>query len=557
MSLRKAAWTGVLAALVGAACFRVEARAWEPNRQDREAAVRTGALGGWFRRLSAWLDGRVPAQPDRIDEAGVRALLARPAVADALARRHLMAKVGVERLEAFAREDGAARAFLGWLFARPDAIALCLLGATPVGAARRQRDDWTIEPAVLARWSRIARADPESKKGLWLRLAIAVSLSPPGTGEPGVGQAKVPADPLDRYRHFKSAWERGELVPAFATHTVWELRQVVRSNASDADLAWVRAMIETWRPDLWRREEAVRSTSEVQYTRSPIPYGNTFRNVIAGGGKCGPRAAWALFVCRAFGVPAVGVRQPGHACAAYKSAHPEGEPQPGSLWKVVYGRGWSASRVGGLAGPEFLEEMRLRAHREAFRLGERVRWLAAAVGSEARAKALRALADQVQRAALERDPPPPLQTPAAPRHRPREAPAPPPAGVIYIEAAAYTRIAGAVVMESADGGKQVWCPKNGENWGPTTRIDYAVRVPRAGRWGLTLRVATPNPGQVVEVWRGGRRLATVRVPNTAGLWATTPEVEVVLEAGPQTLMLTRPRPQRGLAIRWLRLRPKP
>ena len=61
-----------------------------------------------------------------------------------------------------------------------------------------------------------------------------------------------------------------------------------------------------------------------------------------------------MMVCHAFGIPAIGVGQPAHACVAYKAVNPLTQPQPGSAWKVGYGRGWEFSKLMGLRGPDFL-----------------------------------------------------------------------------------------------------------------------------------------------------------------------------------------------------------
>lgn len=39
----------------------------------------------------------------------------------------------------------------------------------------------------------------------------------------------------------------------------------------------------------------------------------TYRKLLSGGGKCGPRAWMGRFLCKSFGVPTFGCRQPGHA----------------------------------------------------------------------------------------------------------------------------------------------------------------------------------------------------------------------------------------------------
>lgn len=65
-----------------------------------------------------------------------------------------------------------------------------------------------------------------------------------------------------------------------------------------------------------------------------------------------PAGVMLLDICQAFGIPAIGVGQPAHVCVADKAANPLAEPQPGSAWKVGYGRGWEVSKLEGLAGPE-------------------------------------------------------------------------------------------------------------------------------------------------------------------------------------------------------------
>jgi len=55
---------------------------------------------------------------------------------------------------------------------------------------------------------------------------------------------------------------------------------------------------------------------------------------------------------------------------------------------------------------------------------------------------------------------------------------------------------------------------------------------------------------------GKDKLATMKIPNTTGLWRTTREVEIRLKKGVQTLRVSAPY-QRGIAVRWLELKLKP
>ena len=119
--------------------------------------------------------------------------------------------------------------------------------------------------------------------------------------------------PVDTNRNFKKAHKNKELVASFDGLNAWEYSKVVSSHASDADLTWGREMINTFRPDLLTGEMVVNITSQVWRRNSPVPYTN-MSTVLQGGGKCGPRSSFAVFICQAFGIPAIGVAQPAHAC---------------------------------------------------------------------------------------------------------------------------------------------------------------------------------------------------------------------------------------------------
>jgi len=477
-----------------------------------------------------------------------------------LLRSQLLRKVGAPALQDF-RKDRAQEAFLGWLWDNPAALHLFLEGATPLGLAQRDDDKTPIKVETLVLWSQLWKADPQSRDGLFLRLAIASALLPPGEGNHGAGQQVPPPDPAKRYQHFKQAYLAKELYPSFAHHSVWEYMQVVSSPASDADLAWTRQVVNTWRPDLRAKEQVVKTVSEVKYGNSPHPYGD-YKDVLDGGGKCGPRSSWGVMVCQAFGIPAVGVGQPGHACVAFKTAYPETQPQPGNSWKVDYGAGWEKSRIYGLSGPDFLQAIASRSRSAEFTRIERLRWLAAAVTGSvspeklASLKALLAaqmkdlrLAQPVfgegdNAAEAEREP---ATKPAAPVATKATA-SRVGAGVVMIPATAFSKLGGARVHESTGGGRQVYFEKNA----PNTWAEYPLEVSKAGKYLVVLQAATPNTGQAVDLLVDGRKLTTLAIPNSLGLWAETPPIEVELAAGPQILRFAVPS-QRGLAVKQIKL----
>ena len=510
-------------------------------------------------KLQALLAGRVSTLPIQ-GLADIREFETEAGVGLALSRHQLLRKVGAPTLQAF-RKDRAQEAFLTWLWDNPTALQLFLEGATPLGLTQRDEDKTPIKPETLVLWSQLWNGDPQSHDGLFLKLAIATALLPPGEGNHGAGQQVPPPDPAKRYQHFKQAYLAKELYPSFAHHSVWEYMQVVSSPASDADLAWARQVVNTWRPDLRAKEQVVKTVSEVKYGNSPHPYGD-YKDVLDGGGKCGPRSSWGVMVCQAFGIPAVGVGQPGHACVAFKTAYPETQPQPGNSWKVDYGAGWEKSRIYGLSGPDFLQAIASRSRSAEFTRIERLRWLVAAVagpvGAEKQADLKALLAAQMKELRLAKPVFGEGDNAAEAEHEPATKPAAPLAtkatasrvgpGVVVIQAAAFSRLGGARVHESTGGGRQVYFEKNA----PNTWAEYPLEVSRAGKYLVVLQAATPNTGQAIEVSLDGRKLATLAIPNSLGLWAETPPMEVELAAGPQVLRFAVPL-QRGLALKQIKL----
>jgi hypothetical protein len=558
------------------ALLPLTSQAWEPNAKELEAATKAGDFTGYFSNISAWLSQQVPAA-DKITEAALQALLKDEAFVNALDQRQFLAKLGADKAGAFAKADPANPQFLAALLKDTRVMDLWLeaVGPTPVPA--RDQNGYGLGTESLNIWKKILAADPDAKAGIYQKLAIATAIAPPGTGARGAGQALTPVDPLERYKHFKTAHQNKELFPSFDKLTVWDFTKVVQSGASNEDLAWAREMVNSWRPDLRIHEQVVDSTREVWRRNSPISFDNCYKNVLAGGGKCGPRSSWAVFICQAFGIPAIGVGQPQHACAAAKSAYPEIEPQPGSAWKVHQGMGWQVSKLEGTSGPGFLEAVEERAHAAEFSQIEHLRWLASALAAKDAADAVRAVVGKLRQAlpahapirvgAPQVDPnvegvakvtPAGVVTPATTPEAPiKVAP-----GTLHIEAEAFTKSfaeaaypaeqKGCVyVLDCFTGGKQLNLQKNMK----TCWVDYALDVPQAGTYEMTVRATVVNMDQLLEVSSGDTKLASINIPNTYGVWTTTPAVEVKLDKGPQTLRIAAPM-QRGVAIRWFELKAK-
>lgn len=526
---------------------------------DAGNAIRSGDFGGYLNDVTALLKQK---SAGKTDAAGLDALLKDPALANAVNQRQFIARLGPDKLGAFVKADAGNVEFVQWVLTSTEAMGEYLEAHVPIHLAAREQHAWTINPATLALWQKIVASDSDAKSGIPMKIAIATAIRPPGTGAPGAGQAKTQSDPLVRYKYFKDAHKAKELFPSFDKLTAWDMQYVVSSGASEEDLTWGRQMIRTWRPDLLINELVVNSTSEVWRRNSPIGFDNTYKNVLTGGGKCGPRSSWSIFICQAFGVPAIGVGQPAHACVAYKTVNPMTEPQPGYAWKVGYGRGWPFSKLEGMGGVDFIAGVQERENRAAFSKVERLRWLAAAIGGSEQAAVMQ-IAHSVQETskAAKTDLTASAKADEAEKELTPGAAAAPTAvaggpvkiepGGSTIEATAFSSMQAVRVLKCFEGGRQV----NFDKSLPSSWVEYTVDVPAAGTYALQLKAAAANDGQFFDVIVGSDAPINLPIANSNGTWAPTVAVELKLQKGTQTLKISAPT-QRGVAVRQLELKAK-
>ncbi|MHC4251573.1 MAG: discoidin domain-containing protein [Planctomycetota bacterium] len=79
---------------------------------------------------------------------------------------------------------------------------------------------------------------------------------------------------------------------------------------------------------------------------------------------------------------------------------------------------------------------------------------------------------------------------------------------------------------------------------------------RARHVRLNILVATDSPTVYeFQLDSGAGQSVKVDIPNSYGLWSSTPPVEMKLKKGPQTLRVSAGF-QRGVALRWFELRQK-
>jgi len=545
--------------------FPLSAHAWEPSAKELETALGAGDVSGYYANLSAWLDQKTPADDAQITDSTLVALLKDPLFRNTLDQRQFIARHGVADLGAFAKV-ATNRPFLTWVMQDTRLMDLYLEAAAPSHDAQRELNTYPIGIAALDRWNKLYSEDADSHQGIYLKLAMATALWPAGGTSYGSG---LPIEWLPRYQHYKAAHQNKELVPSFDNLLVWDYGRVIGSMAADRELAWGRQMIRSWRPDLLEKEQIPKIVSEVWRRFSPFPFSNGMITVLEGGGKCGPRSFFGVFICQACGIPAIGIGQPAHACFAVKAAYPETEPQAGSVWKVHQGRGWQVSDCGdAMYGPEFLAEMARRYRVAEFSLVEHLRWLASALPSKERADALHTLAAKLRKTVNTADP---LGVPAT-GIDPTGDGATPPAmaaipeepiksvpGVIHVEAETFTNSfadpaypaeqKGEVWVHNCyTGGKQVYFQRNMK----TSWVEYSIHVPEAGTYAMEIMLAAANRDQVLDVSCGSDKLGTIAIAGTTGLWQKMPPVDIHLNQGTQTLRLSAPM-QRGIAIRWFEL----
>lgn len=169
----------------------------------------------------------------------------------------------------------------------------------------------------------ILGADPEAKRGIRLRLAVAVSLT---FAVPVTSLATgTQIDALQRYLSFCRWADQGCLFPSFFGLTAWQLRYVVGSWAQDEELEWARvhapeshkcsskighATHEMVKYREYNDENVSVHEGAKYYKYRPV----TLQILHEVGAVCGGVSKFGSAMAQAFGVPAMPVGQPGH-CA--------------------------------------------------------------------------------------------------------------------------------------------------------------------------------------------------------------------------------------------------
>lgn len=193
---------------------------------------------------------------------------------------------------------------------------------------------------------------------LMRRMVTAIALS----HADGICEFKTQnvLDPTSRYLHYEQAYLLGELDPNFSSFSTWELRHVVDNDATDDVIGWGRQSLMNYRPDICIGEEEGSVWQYCRIVRTDVGYRNpdwwsqpvTYEQILSGGGKCGPRAWYGRFICKSFGIPTWGCRQPGHAAMARWTK---------DGWMTCLGAGFPYSWWENTKGNDFYLETQARA----------------------------------------------------------------------------------------------------------------------------------------------------------------------------------------------------
>ena len=431
---------------------------------------------------------------------------------------------------------------------------------------------------------------------IYQRLALGTALQQPwleGTDRGSVNgivytDHQNPDGQVERYLHYEKAFRNDELDPAFEEFNAWECRFITNDPYSNEELAWVRQMLRTFRPDhitnpdhQWRYTRIVKSDLPYCSTTHDDSLGLPQQQALALGGVCGRRAFFGRFVNRAFGIPARRSTQTGHA--ALNKWTPDG-------WKNCFGGWWSFNWCGPWGGLDFYLESRAREFPDHFIQSMRAQWIGDALGEEdvslkqygrgggfwnglafykelnvvqlneikEKEDSLAELTAEEARLLGESD----EILDADEEVQEIEIPADirkitvADDGTITIPAVACRRPRNntekVTFLDSWDDGMQLHYQRLGNR---PEILRYTVEAPKAGKYQVVAKVATVSPGQTIIFRINRRTLVNVTLPYTLGLWDRSEPKTIELEEGRNSIMITSRAPNRGVSFKEFTFKP--
>ena len=165
---------------------------------------------------------------------------------------------------------------------------------------------------------------------------------------------------LKRFEHYEKAHRKGLLDPAFSHFSTWEYRLAINSDAPHDQLKWAREMLCNFSPhiatiynQIWRYAYQIKTDVAIgapKWTGNP----RTYKMILDGGGREGPRSWYLRFICQAFGIPVWGFKEDKNYGTAKWT--PQG-------WELLLSlnKDWNQVSWEGQPGPDFLNEAKARA----------------------------------------------------------------------------------------------------------------------------------------------------------------------------------------------------
>lgn len=547
---------------------------WQQNLKDGEEALaeRQAKLGQAERdrdtvekaqqKAAAALAAAKTETARAVEALGLKPLLASPLLDAKLALFVALQEAPAQSLADFAAQGEEQQKTLAWTLSSDDLLVEMAVADGPQNGHFAQ---------AMEVYRQIWEASDKVGEGALKRLALAISLehAVPIKQRNAVAATEAPAyvDPVKRYLHYEKALLAGELDPAFATLSTWDIRMVVNGEEPDEILTWGREMLRNYRPDhittndyRWRYVAAVRSdirygSQDNIHDREDLQF---FQNILMNGGICGRRAFFGRFILRAFGIPTTARPQRGHAALAHWT--PDG-------WVVClgggWGTGWTKTRYD--RDLDFLATTQARMTGDPFLQVKRAQWIGDVMGepkvygcegkkepafwyavslytqrqiiATAQSQTLAAVGEDIGEANETREKVAISQVEVSTAEQSITINA---EGALIIPAVATskpTKSTGKLIfMVSPLGGKVLHYGRNGGN----ENFEYTFDAPAAGDYELTAQVVTPSWKQFLNLSvNGSDEQQEIALPFTVGHWEETAPIKVTLKKGENVLTFYR------------------
>jgi len=433
---------------------------------------------------------------------------------------------------------------------------------------------------AMRSYAAIQKATERSHEGFFQVWALAASLQ--YTGETYVYPDVPAAESLVKYyQNYLKAYDDGILDPAFSElgGTGWNYRFVFPDSYTLEDIEWIRKVLRNYRPDhtrleyRWRYCRIVRSdipyTSSVDRSGMPAELSN-IQKFFLKGGICGPRAFVGQISGYAFGIPSRRAPSPGHGAMAHWT--PDG-------WTTVLGpHFYFCKHINGMPPMEFLLESQAQEDPKGFKQALMCEWLGQALAEEAprnfgssggfwrvlgfykrqaivedqKIEDIGATGAELAESNVSTEKEEIKQIVIPEKFRTITTAED---GTITIPVAACKSPENGekiLFMESIDGGMQVHYGLIGQR---PELLSYTVDILKAGKYEFCAHVCTVTMERKFLLRVNRRTLVDVDIPYTKADWMDTKPVELELKEGRNRILFTQYAPNKGVSIKYFKLKP--